>query len=153
MARSAGSSRGDVPAPVVSLTESTQAGQHHLIGDRGYEPWGIVFRKTTVFAWGGGPAWYVRHAQWHVLDPDLRHSAVLTEPGRADWLHEREWRVPATGRPAAVRFTLADVHAVIVGNFAWPGGPADGDGGFTEPAWAADLTRWYWNRNDSACGR
>jgi len=76
---------------MVSFTESTQAGLTYLIEDRGYSPWGIVFRKQTVLRRGGGPAWYACQAQWDAMDPDLRSWAVRTEPtANANWFHERE---------------------------------------------------------------
>jgi hypothetical protein len=127
-------------SPVVCFTESTQVGLDHLIGERGFEPWGLVFAKTTVLAWGGGPVWYARPAQHALIPRELRHWAVETDPGRVDWRHEREWRVPATGSPPAIRFTPADVHAVIVGEFAWQAGDDD-----DEPMWARSLRRWYWH--------
>jgi hypothetical protein len=129
----------------VCFTESTQAGLNYLFSERGYPAWGVVFRKETILEAGGGPVWYARQRQWDALDPGVKSWAVRTEPGQADWFHEREWRVPALGRAATFTFQPYEVHAVIAAEVIWPGGPSDGDGGFIEPSWAAGAPRWWWS--------
>jgi hypothetical protein len=108
------------PTHVVCFTESTLDGIGHLISDRGYEPWGIVFAKDVVYAAGGGPVHYVRDDEWagyrEHLPAAMVSRAVRFAPGTADWSHEREWRVPAIGSPPMFSFDLTSVYAIIVGD-------------------------------------
>jgi len=133
---------------MVCFTESTQAGLDYLISERQYPPWGIVFRKEAIWTAGGGPVWYARQEQWNYLPPAFKSWAVRTEPGSVQWLHEREWRVPGTGRIPSFRFEPSDVHAVISDRFDWPGGPPDGEGGWVVPLWAEGIQFWYWNHRE-----
>lgn len=138
---------------MVCFTESTQAGLDYLISERGFAPWGIVFRKETIWDRGGSPVWYARPDQWTDLTGELKSWAVRTEPGGAQWLHEREWRVPATGRPPSFRFEPSEVHAMICGDrIGWPEGPPDEEGAPTTPSWAAGIQSWYWSPRESGCG-
>ena len=105
--------------PVVSFTEAVQSSLEHLIDAEQFEPWGLVFAKSTVYAEGGGPVWYVRDDLRQQVPPALRGWAVrTTDPsvsgrGTSRWTHEREWRVPGTGNPLQFGFGLASLHAVI----------------------------------------
>ncbi len=139
------------------FTESTLDGIGHLIADRGYEPWGIVFAKEMVYAAGGGPVHYVRDDEWaryreHLPAP-MVSRAVRFAPGEADWSHEREWRAPATGLPPSFTFDLGSVHAIIVGDGGWPPDEVDDayavlDLGYDvlgPPDWARGVHRWWWD--------
>lgn len=106
--------------PVVSFTEAVQSSLEHLIDADQFEPWGLVFAKSTVYAEGGGPVWYVRDDLYLHVPAALRGWAVrTTDPsvggrGTSRWTHEREWRVPGSGDPLQFGFALAGLHAVIV---------------------------------------
>jgi hypothetical protein len=145
------------PTHVVCFTESTLGGIGHLIEERGYEPWGIVFAKEVVYSAGGGPVHYVRDDEWaryrESLPAEMVSRAVRFSPGEADWSHEREWRAPATGSPPSFEFDHASVHAIIVGDPGWPPDEVDDayavlDLGYDvmrPPYWARGLRRWWWD--------
>lgn len=78
--------------PVVCFAECNDEHLVHLIG-LGYEPWGLVFRRQWIADLGGGPAWPVRTEPYKELTEQQRAWAMRFEPGAADWLHEREWRL------------------------------------------------------------
>jgi hypothetical protein len=119
------------PLPVVCFTESTPAALRTLIADGRYTPFGVAFNKQAVFDQRGGPALYVRGDEWHhlhALPNELRSRAVRFWPGAepdagealpdhltnpSEWLHEREWRVPAN-----FRFDWDDV-AYVLATDAW----------------------------------
>ena len=85
-----------------------------------YSPYGVVFSKKAVFEKGGGPALYLRG---DILQQELDHLPAslkafvvpfdpdgLIQPGIIqDWIHEREWRLPA-----AFAFDYADIKYVLV---------------------------------------
>ena len=146
--------------PAVCLTESTLAGLHFLIGKRGYQPWGLVFDRQSVYDAGGGPVWHARPEQYRALgerDPVLRSWAVRLDPG-SDWLEEREWRIvraaAVPARRSAVGLGELRIVALIVGDQAWTGARwGEMVAGATgRPAWGnyfppllAGVPRWWWN--------
>ncbi len=106
-----------------------------------YSPYGLGFRKSKLFAAGGGPAIYLRadlrdkqmdfqhkdHPQWVGLHPDLYAFVTPFSPPYApaeykskhwkgkkpiDYSHEREWRVPHD-----FSFDYIDVEFVVVPNY------------------------------------
>ena len=118
-------------APVVCLTESTQAAVTTLIRDGRYSPYGIGFTKQFVFERSGGPALYVRGDEWSdatSLPQPLRCRLVRFWPGsvagpgervpehlgESQWLHEREWRIPTE-----LPFAWEDVKFLIVSDRNW----------------------------------
>jgi hypothetical protein len=119
-------------APVVCLTESTKAAVVTLIAEGRYTPCGVGFSKQFVFDRGGGPALYVRGDEWlHAagLPEPLRSRVVRFWPGAdpdpgeflgshvagpSEWLHEREWRVPAQ-----LGFGWHDVEFLVVPHVKW----------------------------------
>lgn len=110
--------------PAVCFTEARQAGLEFLIQKRGYEPWGLLFDRQSVYDAGGGPVWYARPEQQQMLkqlDPRLLSWAVRLDPG-SDWLHEREWRIarPAMISPA-VGLNELRLAALLVGDPSWNG--------------------------------
>ena len=89
-----------------------------------YSSYGVVFSKGTIFQAGGGPALYMRgdilqreigsfsqslKAFVVPFDPD----GLLQEGVIQDWIHEREWRLPAS-----LNFEYADVKYVLVETIA-----------------------------------
>jgi hypothetical protein len=84
-----------------------------------YSRYGVVFQKRLIFDRGGAPALYLRgdYLKDHGADipADLRPLVVPFDPDavlskvRQDWLHEREWRLPAS-----LEFDYADIEYVIV---------------------------------------
>lgn len=85
-----------------------------------YSSYGVVFSKRTVFQAGGGPALYIRgdilQSEVDRLPQSLKAFVVPFDPGGLvqegviqDWIHEREWRLPA-----ALTFQYADVRYVLV---------------------------------------
>jgi hypothetical protein len=94
-----------------------------------YSPYGIGFKKETLFRAGGGPAIYIRRdlfdAQrtagiqapgWH---PDVWPFLTPFNPtysnagGKVvDYTHEREWRVPHD-----FQFSPGDVAFIVVNSY------------------------------------
>lgn len=114
--------------PSVSLTESDAEAAASLILQCNFQPWGLVFRREWAWSRGGGPVWYVRSDQYHgaksALGPFMTSFLVNTDPGRADWLHQREWRIPApTESCSHIDFSESDLVAIVVGDPAWIPGP------------------------------
>jgi hypothetical protein len=119
-------------APVAAFTESTQASVRELISERRYAPFGVGFSKQFIFDKNGGPVLYVRGDEWnqrHLLPQPIRSRLVRFWPGaeaergeileegvasQSEWLHEREWRVPAD-----VEFSWPDVKFLIVPSIDW----------------------------------
>lgn len=96
-----------------------------LIGRRHYQPWGLIFTRQSVYDAGGGPVWYVRPDEYHLVrsvSMRVKSWLVRLEPGSSDWLEEREWRVPLSGDDAAEpALPLLPLHlaAVLVGDQNW----------------------------------
>ncbi|MFJ3106513.1 hypothetical protein [Streptomyces sp. NPDC086835] len=99
----------------VCFSESPPEHLAHLIGARGFSPWGVVVSRAAVFALGGGGVAYVPDAvHTRFRASGLEHWAVRTGTDSV-WLHEREWRLPVLR--GEVR--LGGVRAVLVGNPHW----------------------------------
>ncbi|MFN0148909.1 MAG: hypothetical protein ACKVT1_20590 [Dehalococcoidia bacterium] len=125
-------------APVVCFSECTPGGVQTTLRDKLTEPYGIVFRKQTIFDHGGGPVLYVRGDQWcdfvAALSPRLASRLVRFWPGiegddagvpqpiarPSEWTHEREWRLVYEGEAPDdpewpyFEFSPDDVAALIV---------------------------------------
>jgi hypothetical protein len=151
------------PVPFVSFTESTKAGVEFMVRDRGYAPWGIVFRKEFVWERDGGPVLYIRADEWdetRALPPHLLGRMVRIDPaGGIDWMWEREWRARGTGAPPRFVFSPADVVALLVGTReGWPPdgtpevvhnpvtGDVDVDWGI--PEWIREYRLWVWDPDE-----
>lgn len=148
--------------PSVSLTESDAEAAASLILQSNFEPWGVVVRREWVWTRGGGPVWYVRNDQYHdakrALGPLMASFLVNTDPGRADWLHQREWRIPApVGSDPYFNFNSADLVAIVVGDPAWIPGPVGdmtlnpmtGQMAVAEMCpGTGEVERLYWNGTD-----
>jgi hypothetical protein len=119
--------------PVVSFTECTPAGVSTLVVQGRYLPYGIGFSKDFIFAHGGGPAFYVRGDQYHLVEslpPPLRAMATRFWPGvirdsifetvprfqttESQWLIEREWRIMGAGEPPGLKFHPTDVSFLVL---------------------------------------
>jgi hypothetical protein len=110
--------------PAACFSESNVEHLAHLI-DLGYEPWGLVFRRQWIADIGGGPIWPVRSEPYGQLTEEQRAWAVRFEPGEADWLHEREWRLPLDPVESWVQFSAAELEAILVADSTWSA-PSDG---------------------------
>ncbi len=93
-------------APAVCFSESDIDGIAVLLRRHGWAPWGLVFRREWVWGVGGGPVWYVRTDVKERLFAEHPHAhavvspwMVRTQPGEADWLHERELAGAERGCP------------------------------------------------------
>ncbi|WP_331726544.1 hypothetical protein [Streptomyces sp. NBC_00280] len=171
--------------PVVCFSEATEAARRVILRDgvqRGlYQPWGLVFDREALIDAGARPVLYLSDEEMKLtrsLPPNLRNRRVRYEPGRSDWLHEREWRLCfAEDETPELAVTRRVVVGVIVGRRGWlppvrrqvlldrvsrtETVHADGDirpiSGLvthvrvthTKYAGAADhLARWWWNGDD-----
>ncbi|MFI5734965.1 hypothetical protein ACIA49_32935 [Kribbella sp. NPDC051587] len=158
--------------PMVCFSESPPDHLDWLL-QRGWQPWGLVFTRQSVYQVDGGPVWYARSQQHEQLSEPHRSWAVRFDANpysRSDWLHEREWRAPHP----LLHLPAGSVYAVITGKPGWqPWGSVqrevliDPETGmlvdpshpraypqptmFTElpPLWAGIRT-WHW---DAATGR
>lgn len=145
----------DNPTPVVCFSESDQRGVEALLRHFHFHGWGIVVQRTWAWAAGGGPVWYVNNDTYSDLRARLddARSAFLvrTDPGHADWLHEREWRVPG----GDLWLLDVEVAALLVSDPDWEPRPVpvmDYDPvegrmawGDATPRLAASVPRWHWD--------
>lgn len=140
----------------VCLSESDASGVEALLSIGQFEGWGVVLRRNWVWQMGGGPIWYARDDVWQTVrereDQDLLQWMVRTSPQAADWLHEREWRIPASAE--YLELTLEGVAALLVSDPEWqPFRPAVtgqwGDGRLAAIEVtnhiACHVPRWYWD--------
>lgn len=140
----------------VCLSESDVSGVEALLSTGQFAGWGVVLRRDWVWQRGGGPIWYARDDVWQAVrdrdDQDLLQWMVRTSPQAADWLHEREWRIPASAD--YLELTLDGVAALLVSDPEWqPFRPAPtvqwGDGRLAivevTNLIASEVPRWYWD--------
>jgi hypothetical protein len=167
--------------PVICFSEPSEAARRVMLRNgvtkRGpYAPWGLIFDRGELIAAGARPVLYLSSEEWADTDDlphRLRNRRVRYDPGRADWLHEREWRL-CFGRRDTPRLKLTPelVAGVIVGQVGWEppptithsertwtpstrrGGPRlKGRGRVWSThvrysAAADQLPRWWWNGED-----
>ena len=140
----------------VCLSESDVNGVEALLSIGQFAGWGIVLRRGWVWENGGGPIWYARDDVWRAVnardDQDLLQWMVRTSPQEADWLHEREWRIPS---PADYIDLTADaVVALLVSDAEWQ--PYRPSAVMPHPTGqqalvditnhlASEVPRWYWD--------
>lgn len=144
--------------PVVCLTESTWSGFKFLVGKRGYQPWGLIIDRESVYRAGGGPVWYARSPEYDALgqlNPHLRSWAV--ELGRhSDWLEEREWRIvleSASELPPAIPLSKLKLVGLLVGDPQWTAPRpqlmrvenGQNEPEHTLPPWASNVPRYRWD--------
>lgn len=108
--------------PMVCLSESPPDHLRWLLSTRKWPPWGLIFRRQTVYDIGGGPAWHVRTEQFGKLPREHLRWAVrldTTPKQRSDWLYEREWRIPLPASDPALTLTPDNLVGVLVGDPRW----------------------------------
>lgn len=74
-----------------------------------YSPFGIMFEKSWLFAYGGRPVIYQSDAEFVALPEELRWRHVRYEPEAVDFTWEREWRI----RCGELHFTPNDACLVV----------------------------------------
>lgn len=140
----------------VCLSESDTRGVEALLTIGQFAGWGIVVRRDWAWEQGGGPVWYTRDEVWRTVndrdDQQLLQWMVRTSPQEADWLHEREWRIPSLNE--YVDLTANAVVALLVSDPDWEphrsstvvphptGGQALVE---TTNRLASAVPRWYWD--------
>jgi hypothetical protein len=145
--------------PAVCFTEATVAGLKFLLRHRGYQPWGLLIERQTVFDAGGGPVWHARQEQCRMLselDSRIRSWVVRFDSG-SDWLEEREWRIVRDARadsPPVIRLNELRLLALLVGDEKWTGariancvpvGGSQARRGTYFPPGVGGVPRWRWN--------
>lgn len=105
-------------APLSSICQNTFYEQKYKEKNKSaktrYNPIGLMFPKTYVYAKGGRPVIYDKtseaknylpqHQWWRIVNFDLSN-----EDNIIDWTHEREWRVPGD-----FNFDLSQVTVLLV---------------------------------------
>jgi len=92
-------------APLASL-------EHGLVNPSAYSrysPFGIMFEKSWLFAYGGRPVIYESHAEFDALPESHRWRHVRYEPDPVDFTWEREWRI----RCSELHFAPSDAFLVV----------------------------------------
>lgn len=74
-----------------------------------YSPFGIMFEKGWLFAYGGRPVIYQPEAEYDALPDALKWRHVRYEPGTVDFTWEREWRIDTD----ELHFTPSDACLVV----------------------------------------
>jgi hypothetical protein len=155
--------------PVLCFSEPSEAARCIMLRDgvvasRGpYAPWGLLFDRVALIEVGARPALYLSADDWGVtnqLPTKLRNRRVRYDPGSADWLHEREWRLCfETHEQPELVLTPNLVAGVIVGRQGWTRpvittsntfaiGP-NMTVGYTWTSHSAHgLNRWWWTGED-----
>lgn len=163
--------------PVLCFSEPSEAARRVMLRDgvvreRGpYSPWGLVFDRARLIAAGARPVLYLSSDEIKQTDDlpiRLRNRRVRYDPGRSDWLHEREWRI-CYRHIDTPELELAKglVVGVIVGERGWVPPPnviemasrtlitdKPGVNGHSRivhmrySAAADQLARWWWNGED-----
>lgn len=119
--------------PVLCVSESTDGAIAVMLSTgvtpRGpYAPWALLLDRVALIERGFRPVWHMSPAQLAATDglPTVhRDQRIRYEPGRADWLAEREWRrcygdAPDGGWPAPRSLQLTGLlTGVIVGRQGW----------------------------------
>ncbi|MCF6506590.1 hypothetical protein E9549_04080 [Blastococcus sp. MG754426] len=118
--------------PVVCVSESTENAIKVMLSTgvttRGpYEPWALLLDRDALIERGFRPVWHMSEQSLQVTNhlPALfRDLRVRYQPGEADWLAEREWRLCwgdtplEDGRVPALKLTGL-LTGVIVGRRGW----------------------------------
>lgn len=95
-----------------------------VVASRGpYAPWGLLFHREALIACGVRPALYLSSDEMEAtnhLPVKLRNRRVRYDPGAADWLHEREWRLCFDAEELPELPITPDLVAgIIVGRTGW----------------------------------
>lgn len=158
--------RGNVPykqnQAVVCLGEPSESARRVLfksgIGPRGpYEPWALLLDREALIAAGARPVLYLSGKDMdatEAMPAKFRARRVRYDPGSADWLHEREWRLTFnSGETPDLTLTTGLVAGVIVGELGWmpPSNINEQpmpDDLFNYPKALDKKPRWWWNGTD-----
>ncbi|MEE1736166.1 hypothetical protein PUR49_06530 [Streptomyces sp. BE147] len=161
-----GKVRGNTPYrgrhEVICLGEPSEAARRFLfregIKPRGpYAPWAILLNREALIAAGARPVLYLSGEEMDAtndMPASFRARRVRYEPGRADWLHEREWRLCfQEGQTPDFQLTADVVAGVIVGEQGWlpPSNFNEQpipDDLFNYPKALDRKPRWWWNGQD-----
>ncbi len=65
-----------------------------------FEPYGLAFRKSTMFDFGARPVIYAVEQAFDDLSEDLKYLFQLQNPDGKQWSFEREWRMRGNVRLA-----------------------------------------------------
>jgi hypothetical protein len=145
--------------PTVCFTESRPDGLAFLFREKGWSPWGIVLNRDWIASAGGCPAWHVPERELvevrQLLPDRIAARTVRLDPGKSDWLHEHEWRLPLAPGDTALKLETEALQAVIVGDPFWTplrsdGGPNPytgdiGDRAVVPPLVDGRVERWCWD--------
>jgi hypothetical protein len=163
--------------PVLCFSEPSETARRVMLRDgvvaaRGpYAPWGLILDRAQLIDAGARPVLYLSGDEMKRTDDlpiRLRNRRVRYDPGRSDWLHEREWRI--CYRPVdtpQLELTRGLVVGVIVGERGWVPPPAIiesarravhiadgtvvGSSSYVRRRYSAaadQLARWWWSGED-----
>lgn len=117
--------------PVICVSEPSGAAIQVMLSTganhRGpYEPWAVLVDRAQVISAGFRPVLHMSSDELRAtstLPASLRDRCVRYDPGRVDWLAEREWRLCSGGEitPSTdLVFVLSGaLKGVIVGKKGW----------------------------------
>jgi hypothetical protein len=112
----------DEDQPTVCFSESPLPHLEHLL-QRGWKPWGILFRRQWVYDQGGEPVAYVRARRWDRRQREDKPWTVRLEAdpdkGWSDWTHEREWRIPLSPEQPYLKLAPESIAGILVGDASW----------------------------------
>ncbi|GIJ13221.1 hypothetical protein ACFFMR_31370 [Micromonospora andamanensis] len=155
--------------PVICFSEPSEAARRIMLRDgvvasRGpYAPWGLLFHRAALIERGVRPVLYLSTDELDATDglpTKLRNRRVRYDPGSADWLHEREWRLCFDAQEQPELLITPDLVAgVIVGRQGWVPplftttqtlavGPGVTVGRTWSSRSAHGLNRWWWTGED-----
>lgn len=149
--------------PVVCVSEPSETALKVMLGTgvthRGpYAPWAVLIRREALIAAGFRPVWHMSDEEMSATDGQtarFRDRRVSYNPGRVDWLAEREWRLcwGLKDEPDAPSFDLTNaLEGVIVGESGWMPSPAveySGHATWTRYARSChNVSRLWWNGKD-----
>ncbi len=133
---------------MVCLSESPPEHLYWLLNTRGWQPWGLFFRRERVYNDDGGPVWYARQKQYAALRDEQKPWAVRFDtnlPNKSDWLHEMEWRIPLPPEDGALPLSTGTVAGILIGKPGWE--PTDPD----NPLWQK-TPRLLWDPDSRQLG-
>lgn len=104
----------------------------HPRGEIKYKPYGVMFKKKTIYVKGGRPVFYQSEQDYSKLPPELQHLHVrfdLSYSPPTDHSWEREWRLRVDELPFGpddVSLILPNrevLDAMVAHDLATTGGP------------------------------
>ncbi|WP_319112321.1 hypothetical protein [Streptomyces europaeiscabiei] len=154
--------RGNIPfrqrQSVICLGEPSEAARQVLLskgmGRGPYEPWALLLDREALISAGARPVLYLSSDEMKAtanMPAKFRARQVRYDPGQADWLHEREWRLTYdVDETPDFALTANAVRGVIVGEQGWlPPSNFDTqpmpDDLFNYPEALNEKPRYWWN--------